>query len=195
MNLSRRRTLHLALGASLGLCFSSFSRWAAALEREASGYYLTGNAVRQKKLGPFRVDVYSISHFMRDLPPLRSKQAVIAMDTDKAFTWRLLRSLEAKQIRDALSDAYAMNGYTDTAKISLFLNAFTAPLPEGTTVQIRYATATKTTTLSVAGGGTASVPGVDFMHGTWSIWFGKIDQSDLGDQLIRRIPMPPASSG
>ena len=195
MYLSRRRTLHLALGATLGLCFSSFSRRAAALEREASGYYLTGNAVRQKKLGPFRVDVYAISHFMRDLPPLRSKPAVIAMDTDKAFTWRLLRSLEAKQIRDALSEAYAMNGYTDTAKISLFLNAFTAPLPEGTTVQIRYASATKTTTLGVAGGGTASVPGVDFMHGTWSIWFGKIDQSDLGDQLIRRIPIPPASSG
>lgn len=195
MYLSRRRTLHLALGAGLGLCFSSFSRRAAALEREASGYYLTGNAVRQKKLGPFRVDVYAISHFMRDLPPLRSKQAVIAMDTDKAFTWRLLRSLEAKQIRDALSDAYAMNSYTDTAKIALFLNAFTAPLPEGTTVQIRYATATKTTTLSVVGGGTASVPGIDFMQGTWSIWFGKIDQSDLGDQLIRRIPVPPASSG
>ena len=158
MYLSRRRTLHLALATTLGLCFSSFSRWAAALEREPSGYYLTGNAVRQKKLGPFRVD-------------------------------------EAKQIRDALSDAYAMNSYTDTAKIALFLNAFTAPLPEGTTVQIRYASATKTTTLSVAGGGNASVPGVDFMQGTWSIWFGKIDQSDLGDALIRRIPMPPASSG
>jgi len=193
MYLSRRRTLNLALATTLGLFFSSFSRVAAALEREPSGYYLTGNAVRQKKLGPFRVDVYAISHFMRDLPPLRSKQAVIAMDTDKAFTWRLLRSLEAKQIRDALSDAYAMNGYTDAAKIALFLNAFTAPLPEGTTVQIRYATATKTTTLTVSGGGTATVPGVDFMHGTWSIWFGKIDQSDLGDALIRRIPMPPAS--
>jgi hypothetical protein len=193
MYLSRRSTLHLALATTVGLFSSSLSRGAAALERESSGYYLTGNAVRQKKLGPFRVDVYAISHFMRDLPPVKSKQAVIAMDTDKAFTWRLLRSLEAKQIRDALSDAYAMNGYTDAAKIALFLNAFTAPLPEGTTVQIRYATATKATTLSVGGGSTATVPGLDFMEGTWRIWFGKIDQSDLGDALIRRIPsaLPP----
>lgn len=188
MYLSRRRTLHLALATSVGLLFSSLSRVAAAIEREASGYYLTGKAVRQKKLGPFHVDVYAISHFMRDLPPVRSKQAVIAMDTDKAFTWRLLRSLEAKQIRDALSEAYAMNGYTDTAKIGLFLNAFTGPLPEGTTVQIRYSSTAKTTTLSVAGGGNATVPGIDFMQGTWRIWFAKIDQSDLGDELIRRIP-------
>jgi hypothetical protein len=88
-----------------------------------------------------------------------------------------------------------MNGYTDSAKISLFLHAFSAPLPEGTTVQIRYATATKSTTLSVVGGSTATVPGLDFMQGTWSIWFGKIDQSDLGDALIRRIPPTTPPNG
>ena len=36
--------------------------------------------------------------------------------------------------------------------------------------------------------GSAMVEGVDFMRATWSIWFGKIDQAKLGDQLISKIP-------
>jgi hypothetical protein len=40
----------------------------------------------------------------------------------------------------------------------------------------------------VQGQGAASVDGVDFMKAVWSIWFGKIDQPSLGDQLISRIP-------
>jgi len=145
-----------------------------------------------KHVGPFTAKVYAISHFMRDLPAQRSKQAVIAMDTDKAFSWRLLRDLEAKQIRDALSEAFAKNGYTDRAKIGTFLGAFTKPITEGKNVTITYATAAKTTTLAVQGDGTATVPGFDFMQATWSIWFGNIDQPELGDALIRRIPNTPS---
>ena len=29
---------------------------------------------------------------------------------------------------------------------------------------------------------------VDFMQAVWSIWFGKIDQPKLGDQLISKLP-------
>jgi len=42
-------------------------------------------------------------------------------------------------------------------------------------------------TVTVQGGGTATIPGVDFMKAVWSIWFGKIDQPALGDALIRNI--------
>ena len=85
--------------------------------------------MRVKHVGPFTAKVYAISHYMRELPPTKSKAAVIAMDTDKSLSWRLLRDLELKQIRDALRDGFAMNGYTDRAKIDQFLGAFTKPRP------------------------------------------------------------------
>ena len=30
-----------------------------------------------------------------------------------------------------------------------------------------------------------TITGIDFMKATWSIWFGKIDQKELGDQLLK----------
>lgn len=192
MNPTRRRALQLVLTATT---VALLGRPASALEREPGGFYLTGTGVRLKRVGPFSVRVYSISHFMRDLPPQKSKRAVIAMDTDKAFSWRLLRDLEAKQIKDALSEAFAKNSYSDRGKIDRFLGAFTKPLPDGTSVTITYSKGAKTTTVAVQGDGTVAVPGLDFMVATWSIWFGNIDQPDLGDALIKRIPDGPGVGG
>lgn len=187
MRIDRRTALAFGLTAIL-LPSAAF-----ALERDERGWYTTGNGIRKKKVGPFSVQVYAITHFMRELPPARSKAAVIAMDTDKAFVWNTLRELEVSQITNALRDAYAMNGYGDRAKIDQFLAAFTKPAPKGTNVQINYAAGPKTTTIKVSGQGSATVGGADFMHATWSIWFGKIDQPDLGDDLISRIPATPRS--
>jgi hypothetical protein len=192
MQLTRRRTLQLITAAGVLVLAP---RLAVALEREPGGMYRTGSGVRVKHVGPFSAKVYAISHYMRELPSSKSKAAVIAMDTDKSLSWRLLRDLELKQIRDALRDGFAMNGYTDRAKIDQFLNAFTKPVPEKTLITIAYTSATKSTTIAVAGDGTATIPGDDFMRGTWSIWFGKIDQPDLGDALIQRIPDTPKVGG
>lgn len=187
MRIDRRTALGFALVATLlpGAAF--------AIERDERGWYMTGNGVRRKKVGPFSAQVYSITHFMRDLPPTRSKPAVIAMETDKAFVWKTLRDLDVSQITNALRDAYAMNGYTDKPKIDAFVAAFTKEAPKGTTVQITYAAGPKTTTLKVSGQGTTTVPGSDFMRATWSIWFGKIDQPSLGDELMSKIPAQAAS--
>lgn len=192
MQLSRRRTLQLITAAGV---FVLAPRLAAALEREPGGYYRTGTGVRVKHVGPFSAKVYTITHYMRELPPTRSKPAVIAMDTDKSLSWRLMRDLELKQIRDALRDGFKMNGYTDTAKIDQFLGAFTKPVPDKTLITITYTSASKSTTIAVAGDGSATIPGIDFMKGTWSIWFGKIDQPELGDALIQRIPESPPVGG
>ena len=45
--------------------------------------------------------------------------------------------------------------------------------------------------MAVSGDGNVTVPGVDFMRGVSSIWFGKINQPELGDALISRIPEAP----
>ncbi|WP_438025294.1 chalcone isomerase family protein [Sorangium sp. So ce233] len=151
-------------------------------------YTLTGTGVRVRTVGVANIEVYRISHYMDELPQTRSRQAVIDMDTGKKFVWTMLRDVDRASIVKALRDAYAMNDYTDTAKIGRFVAAFEGDLKAGSEVTIEYDARAKTTTVTVPGGGTATVGGLDFMKATWRIWFGKIDQPQLADELIARLP-------
>jgi hypothetical protein len=186
MRLTRRGWLGLAfvLGVSMWLVPVD----ASAVAREANGYYLTGTGVRQKKVALFTADVYVISHYMRDLPPTKSKRSVVDSEVDKMFALRMVRDVSIDQIQGALREAYAINGYDDRAKIDAFVAVFTRPLHKDSTVTIRYDAASKTTMVRATGTAQVTVPGVDFMTATWSIWFGRIDQPGLGDALIDRVP-------
>ncbi|WP_394849491.1 chalcone isomerase family protein [Pendulispora brunnea] len=170
------------------LCLVALVANAFALERLPNGYYHTGDGVRQKKILFASVDVYAIGHEMKELPPAKSKQAVIDADISKRFIWKMKRDVDSEKIQNALSEAYAMNGYTDKAKIGKFLAVFSKELKENQIVTITYDADKKTTTLQVQGGASATADGVDFMKATWRIWFGKIDQPSLGDALISRLP-------
>ena len=169
------------LGALLTVAASSW-----ALDRGPDGWFHTGDGVRVKKV-VFNFDVYAIGHDMKDLPPAKTKQAVIDMDTDKKFTWRQLRDVEKEKIQNAIKEAFAMNGYTDQSKIGPYVGAFSNDLQKGQVITIKYDATAKAVTVSVQGGGTATIPGVDFMKAVWSIWFGKIDQPSLGDNLIKNL--------
>ena len=163
-----------------------FALPASALERDRDGYFHTGDGVRVKKIAFIHVKVYAIDHYMKDLPPQKSKQAVIDADVDKRFSWKMLRSVEADKIKNALREAYAKNGYADSGKINPFVDALAKELKEGDTVTIKYDAASKVTTIT-SPAGSATVAGEDFMKATWSIWFGQIDQKDLGDSLLNRF--------
>ncbi|HTN88379.1 MAG TPA: chalcone isomerase family protein [Sorangium sp.] len=152
----------------------------------AEDWLLTGAGVRVKTIAFIDIDVYEISHFMKQAPASRSKQAVIDADVPKKFVWRMMRDVDQEKIHDALTGAFAMNGYKDQAKIKAFVGAFKAELKEGSRVTIQYDPEKKSTT-ALVGGSSASVAGVDFMKAVWSIWLGKIDQPKLGDQLIGRL--------
>src|SRR4051794_30223011 len=73
----------------------------------------TGSGVRVKTVAFVDVNVYAISHYMKQLPASKSKQAVIDMDTGKKFVWTMKRDVDQEKIQNALKDAFAMNGYTD----------------------------------------------------------------------------------
>ncbi|KYF53031.1 hypothetical protein BE08_25715 [Sorangium cellulosum] len=150
-------------------------------------YTQTGTGVRVNRIGVVDIEVYRISHYMDQLPPTRSKQAVIDIDTGKKFVLTMLRDVDRATIVKALRDAYAMNDYTDTAKIGRFVAAFEGDLKAGSEVTIEYDPRSKTTTITTPGGRTATVGGLDFMKATWRIWFGKIDQPQLADELIARL--------
>ncbi|AKV01885.1 hypothetical protein AKJ09_08548 [Labilithrix luteola] len=155
----------------------------------ADGAYIhTGDAVRTKSVGPFTAKVYAIRHDMKERPAQKSKQAVIDADVDKKFTWRMLRDVDSEKIRKALKEAFAMNGYNDQAKINAFVSAFNKEeVKENSAIVITYNAGPKTVSIWVQDGGQVTVPGQDFMKGVWSIWFGKIDQPQMGDQLISKL--------
>jgi hypothetical protein len=187
MRLSRSSVFG-ALGFSLALAVSLLtSAPSLALERGAGGYFHTGDSIRKKSLIIGSVDVYAIGHDMKELPRTKSKQAVIDLDAGKRFTWRMLRDVPAEKIQSALSEAYTKNGYGDAAKVARLLSVLDTELKEKQLVTITYDAKPRTTTLQVDGGRSVSVSGVDFMKATWAIWFGKIDQASLGDELISKI--------
>jgi len=153
----------------------------------AADWIATGSGIRVKTIVIVDVNVYSISHSMQQAPAEKSKRAVIDMDVNKKFDCKMLRDLDGEKLKTALKEAYAKNGYTDEAKIGKVLGAFTGDLKEGQRFSIKYDAEKKTTTFNVDGQGSVSVEGADFMKGTWSIWFGKIDQPKLGDQLMSKL--------
>jgi hypothetical protein len=184
MSLTRRSSFLWMF--AIALFFSTTSAW--ALDRGGDGYFHTGSGTRVKHIPIYgNVDVYAIGHAMKELPPAKTKQAVIDMDTSKYFAWTMLRDVGEEKIQNALREAYQLNGYGDTAKINQALSVFNKELTEKTTVRISYDSAAKTTTFSVGGGSSTTVASIEFMKATWSIWFGKIDQPALGDQLISKL--------
>ena len=148
----------------------------------------TGDSVRTKSVGPFTAKVYAIRHDMKERPAEKTKQAVIDADVDKKFTWTMLRDVDSPKIQKALREAFAMNGFNDQGRINAFVGAFNKEeVKEKSSIVISYNAAAKTTTIWVQNGTSATVQGQDFMKGVWSIWFGKIDQPNMGNQLIAKL--------
>jgi hypothetical protein len=148
----------------------------------------TGTGIRVKTVVVVDVNVYEISHYMKELPAAKSKRAIIDAETGKKIVLKMLRDVDKEKMITALRDAYALNGYTDRAKIDQAMSVVTGELKENTLVTIQYDPEKKTTSVRVGGGGSTSIPGTEFMKATWSIWFAKIDQPKLGDKLISKIP-------
>jgi len=179
-----RRAFFLTMMISLLTMVSS----AWALEPDKNGWFHTGDSLRVKKIAFVNIKVYAIRHDMKQLPPAKSKQAVIDIDTDKKFTWMMLRDVPCEKIQGALKDAFEMNGFKDAGKINQFVGACNVEeLKEKSAVQITYSAEKKATTIWFQNGGSATIPGVDFMKAVWSIWFGKIDPPSIGDELIGKI--------
>ncbi len=154
----------------------------------ADAWIYTGDAVRTKSVGPFTAKVYGIRHDMKEKPATKSKAAVIEADVDKKFTWRMLRDVDSSKIKKALTEALQMNGFNDGGRIGQFVGAFNKEeVKENSAVVISYSAASKAVTIWVQGAGTATIAGPDFMKAVWSIWLGKIDQPDMGDQLISKL--------
>jgi hypothetical protein len=177
--------LVLLLAATVVLV--SLASDASAAQRSADGYYRTGSAIQTANHWPFTMDVLAIGHDVKQLPPAKTRQAMIELDADKRFAMKVLRDLDADKLRAGLRDGYHRNGYTDDSVIGRFLSALQGTLANNRAMWIVYDAGAKQTRLVVDGGATTSVDGVAFMKATWSIWFGKAKPSGIGDALIKDL--------
>jgi hypothetical protein len=159
---------------------------AVGIFSQAKDYTTTGSGIRVKKIAFVSVKVYSITHQMKDLPSSKNASEIISAETDKRFILKMMREVDSEKIVNAIKEAYATNGYSNTANPIKLFSPVTGSLKEGDTITISYNSATKTVSCTY-NGTTSSVSGSDFMQGTWSIWFGKIDQPDLTKSLMSKI--------
>ena len=184
--MQRKTSFMAALSAALFLALS-VTALLAAPKKDGQGYFSTGYGIRYKKIAFVNVKVYAISHKMKELSA-KSARAVIDADTDKKMTLKMLRTVGADKMVDAVRDAFKLNGYTNTGNINRFLSVVSGgDVKEGAYVVISYNSANKTTSIYY-NNKSSSVSGIDFMKATWSCWFGKIDQPSLPRGLISQIP-------
>ncbi len=178
------RRLGSFLAFALALLIAAPSLFAQ--ERDKDGFVKTGEGIRLKKVAFFNVKVYDIQSFAKEVPSAKSKEGMINLDADKKLAWKMLRSVDAEKIRNALREAYAKNNYANSAKIEQLIAPLSSELKEGSWVTIAYDAGAKKTTL-YSGSAKATVDGADFMKATWSIWFGNIDQPSLSDSLLTNL--------
>lgn len=152
-----------------------------------AGWIHTGEGVREKNLALVQIQAYAISHWIRTRPPAVTRSAMIDLEADKQFTLRMLRNVGAGRMKGMFRDSFVLNGYRDQARIEAFLAALTRDLAKGDQITIAYTQQGATTSISLHGGGTATVQGKDFMRATWSIWFGQSDQPALGEALVSKL--------
>jgi hypothetical protein len=165
----------------------------------ADGWVNAGSALRTKSIAFVNIKVYTITSLIREKPKERSKGGMINADVDKQLLLYMQRDVPTDKMKTAFRDAFKMNGYGDGAKIEQFVGALGSgdvdewksekgkPQPPPS-VAIVYNAKSQTTTMTVAGHGSTSIGGVDFMKAVWSIWYGKIDQPAMGDQLMANLP-------
>ena len=176
----RRRQLPLFLSVLATLFLLGFGAFAE------DGWRETGSGIRVKTEVFVDVNVYRITHSVKGDVADKSKAGIIKADVDKKFVWKMMRDVDKEKVQQTARDAFALNGYSNKGNIDKYVGAF-ADLKENAKITIKYDSSKKATTISVTGGGTATIDGVDFMQAVWSVWFGKIDQPAIGDQLIARL--------
>jgi hypothetical protein len=164
--------------------FAALAPAAGAAVRGPDGFYRTGSAIQTANHWPFTIQVFAIWHETRELPPSKDRRAMIDLDTDKRFSLRMLRELDAERLRGGLREGLCRNGFTDDAIVGRFLAPLQGTLANGRAIWIEYDANAKRTRLVVDGGGSSSVDGAEFMRATWSVWFGKSSPSGLGDELL-----------
>src|SRR3954447_7737244 len=99
MNLVRSKA-PLLFAAFAAMLLATMSAWADG------DWKLTGSGIRVKTIAIVDVNVYAISHYMKELPATKSKQAVIDADVAKKFVWTMKRDVDNEKISNALKEAF-----------------------------------------------------------------------------------------
>ena len=91
---------------------------------QAANFTTTGSAIRVKKIAFVSVNVYAITHQMKDIPEARSAAEFINAETDKRFILKMKRDVDSAKIVTAINDAFGLNGYSNKANQDTFYESY-----------------------------------------------------------------------
>lgn len=175
--------------------FAGFQQECAAeLEKTEDGLYVTGTAVRTKRVLFVDVEVYRAVHSMKEIPDARTKEGVVEAGVDKRMTIKMLRNVDLHRIIDGIKEGYRRNGWKDMKKVKKLFSILTGHLSAGETFWVEYDPESETTTAISEDGKRSSVEGREFMIATWSAWFYKIDSPGFSKRLIKNLAALPPST-
>jgi hypothetical protein len=165
---------------------------AAELEKTEDGQYITGTAVRTKRVLFVDVEVYRAIHSIKELPASPTKQGVVEADSDKRMAITMLRNVDLHRIIEGIEEGYRRNNWKEMKKVKQLFSILTGHLSAGDTFWVEYDAEAETTTAIEKNGRRSSVEGRDFMIATWSAWFYKIDSPGFSNRLVKDLTALPA---
>lgn len=184
---SFRQLIGVALVGTVSLLSASSVAEQHEPERSPSGYYLTGQTVREESNGVR----YAIRHEIAQLPTDRSAAGVRAADISKRATISVVNETSCAALRDAFALGFTRAGVS-TADQAARMQLITAACPTGTLraksqVILSYKADQKITTLWVEGRAAIVFTGTSAMQDLWGIWFGAQPSTASETALVSRL--------
>ena len=122
---------------------------------------------------------------MRALPAQKSAQGVIDADVDKQFTFFASRDLTCAEVKAMVRAGLDRAGQPAPASTGFVGACNQNAVKARARLFLRYESATKTTTLSIDGGGSASLRGAPAMKAVWSSFLN--DAPKFSAALVSRL--------
>lgn len=161
-----------------------------SLSAMADDYVLTGRAVRVKKFGFLKFDVYQVESWVKGALPAKSKQGVIEAPVDKYLELEFLRDVEVEKITDSFREGYAACGLKHEKRVEAMMDVFKQEFKKAGRLKLSYHKDQHQTTVTLPGGASHGFVGDDFMRATWCIWLDKglaKEQPELADELVSKL--------
>ena len=158
------------------ICLQTFSATSSLAKANPSGHRITvdGNVLSLNGRGThrrFTVKIYEISLYLKK--PTKDSKKILSSPDLKFVKMKVLRSLEAKQLRDGFRDAFALNCGKNCVALKPYLDQLSQAVPnmkKGASFEFVFHP--QEVSLSVMGGPEIVIPSGEFGNVLLLTWIG-----------------------
>lgn len=141
---------------------------ASASSPGPSGYFQTGSHVHRTG----GAHDFTVVHDIKELPAQRTAGALVEADVEKRFVVYVLGDVPCSTLTNMLEAGAIREGMSGATAAGIVHACPSGSLKRGTRAVVAYDPATKTTSISAEGRGTASFQGLPAMRQIWGVWLG-----------------------